>query len=107
MKFEQDPFGGNERAREQDVDRKNGGYGGDYYDENEHRAGQEKYDLATGEAYRNDRDVEAPEVAIYSMSSYTEDKLTDIENDPAEQYLLKHDPNYLGKGRWKNNDQAA
>ena len=59
-----DLFGGNERAEEQNLDRKKGGYGGDYFDENEHRAGQEKYDLATGEKYTNDGDVETAHAII-------------------------------------------
>ena len=64
-RFESNVFGGghlpvNERALEQDNDRQKGGYGDQYYDENEQRAGQEKYDLATGQEYKNDGDVESP-----------------------------------------------
>ncbi|HWC57576.1 MAG TPA: hypothetical protein VG621_01315 [Candidatus Paceibacterota bacterium] len=107
MNFEQDPFGDNDRAKEQDKDRENGGYGGDYYDENEHRAGQEKYDLATGEAFRNDADIEAPEANIVALHEHTQDPLTDLETDPAEKWLLENDPEYLGKGKWKEKKPAA
>ena len=58
--FKKNEFGDNDRAIEQDQDRKNGGYGGDYYDENEHRAGQEKRDLSTGKPIKNDGGVKTP-----------------------------------------------
>jgi len=108
MKLELNVFGDNERAKSQNEDRLNGGYGGDYFDENEHRAGQEKYDLATGNPYKNDGDIEAPEVNIV-YENELEDPLVlefDKEVDSTEKWLLENDPRYLGKGKWKE-DKAA
>ena len=51
--FKGNKLGGNQRAAEQNDDRIQGGYGADYYDEDQQRAGQEKYNLATGEKYDN------------------------------------------------------
>lgn len=107
MKYED--FGGNERAEEQNKDRLNGGYGGDYFDENEHRAGQEKYDLATGKHYRNDKDV-----TVVGMRKTNEATLIDkdivkieMENDPTEIWLRKNDPNYKGLGEVHEQKKTA
>jgi len=78
-------FGDNERAIEQDADRKRGGYEGDYYDENEHRAGQEKRDLATGESIRNDGDIETP----HDMGIDGEGKLIVMKEKLSEDVVTK------------------
>lgn len=71
----------NERANDQENDRKTGGYADKYFDENETREGQEKYDLSTGKVIINDSDDES----LYKMNVDEEGKLVriklGIEND--------------------------
>jgi hypothetical protein len=106
MKYED--FGGNERAEEQNKDRINGGYGGDYFDENEHRAGQEKYDLSTGKSYKNDTDVEVVGIKEIDEDDLENDVIKmELVNDPAEIWLRENDPNYKGFGELKNPRKAA
>lgn len=101
-RFESNIFGGghlpvNERALEQDNDRQKGGYGDQYYDENEQRAGQEKYDLATGQEYKNDRDVESSHAFVNEKPvSQNEELINELVNDPATEWLLKNNFDAFG-----------
>lgn len=93
MNFELNVFGSkdksfNERAKEQNDDRINGGYGSNYYDENEQRAGQEKYNLATGEKYKNDIDIE-PAHAFTSVEEADGSLEEEFDNDDVVAKLLK------------------
>jgi hypothetical protein len=78
-------FGENERAIEQDIDRQGGGYGGDYFDENEHRAGQEKRDLATGKEFKNDGSLQTS----HGMVVDTEGSLIHIEEEMKDEAATK------------------
>lgn len=102
-------FGENERAKEQDNDRLKGGYGGDYFDENEHRAGQEKRDLSTGNPIKNDGDIEAIAIEkIDEESLFERDSRIKKEfNDDAEKYLRENDPEYMGLGEIKKKEDKG
>lgn len=99
MKFEAEGvFGENERAQEQHADRLQGGYQDKYYDENESREGQEKYDLATGRKIRNDRDALPSSIKRVTEKNLQEHDLAveELSDDIATEYFLANGYDKLG-----------
>lgn len=79
-----------------------------FFDENEDRSG-EMYDPGTGKKYNNSKNIKPIGVSTISEEDLTEEHpiIQEMESDIAEQYLLKHDPTYLGKGKWKEDNKEV
>ena len=88
----------NERAKDQEKDRKSGGYADKYFDENETRDGQEKYDLATGNAIANDKDDLPVDIAYISEKDLQENDpiIGELEDDITTKWFLENGFDKLG-----------
>ena len=86
----------NERQQDQEQDRKEGGYADQYYDENETREGQEKYDLATGKAIKNDSDVEGSHGLLVDEQGVLQNFKKELKKDEATAWLLANNFDEFG-----------
>lgn len=89
----------NERAQDQDQDRKNGGYSEGYFDENETREGQEKYDLATGNPIKNDADIKSSHEFRVGGDGILRSIKKELKNDPTTKWFLENGYDELGNER--------
>ena len=96
MKLEKNIFDKNERAKEQDEQRKKGGYGDQYFDENESRFGGEKIDLATGKLIKSDQSIKSPHGRILEGEEILKKIMKDMQEDPATAFLKQSGFDELG-----------